>query len=40
MPFLIPVHGNQSKAKARWAAFGKPVAGCAKVGLALTMLGK
>ena len=37
MPFLIPVHENQSKANRRWAAFGKPVAGCAKVGLALTV---
>ena len=34
MPFLIPVHGDQSKANTRWAAFGKPVASCAKVGLA------
>ena len=37
MPFLIPVHGNQSKANTRWVAFGEPVASCAKVGLALTM---
>src|ERR1700688_4871290 len=34
MPFLIPVHENQSKANTKCAAFGKPVASCAKVGLA------
>jgi hypothetical protein len=33
MPFLIPVHEDQSKANTRWAAVGKPVASCAKVGL-------
>ena len=37
MPFLILVHGNQSKANTKWAAFGKPVASCAKVGLALAV---